>query len=96
MNETMNDDKSRICETKPTGENALKSPPVGPIPKNTENESDKPSPEDEATDLHMRWIRNRQCQRRIRDCAVRCSRIGRRPSRILPRKGAAGIRSRGG
>ncbi len=51
MNETMNDDKSRICETKPTGENALKSPSVGPIPKNTENESDKPSPGDETTDL---------------------------------------------
>lgn len=94
----MKDDSQiqKTLEPKPTEEGMHQSPLVGPIPKNTENESDKPSPENEATDLHMWWIRNRQCQRRIRDCAVRCSRIGRRPSRILPRKGAAGIRSRGG
>lgn len=48
----MNDNANqKTLESEPTEEGMHQSPPVGPIPKNTENESDKPSPEDEATDL---------------------------------------------
>lgn len=49
----MKDDSQiqKTLEPEPTEEGMHQSPPVGPIPKNTENESDKPSPEDEATDL---------------------------------------------
>lgn len=49
----MKDDSQiqKTLESEPTEEGMHQSPPVDPIPKNTENESDKPSPEDEATDL---------------------------------------------
>lgn len=49
----MKDDSQiqKTLEPEPTEEGMHQSPLVGPIPKNTENESDKPSPEDEATDL---------------------------------------------
>lgn len=48
MNDNVN---QKTLESEPTEEGIRQSPPVGPIPDNAKNESDKPSPEDEAADL---------------------------------------------
>ena len=41
----------KILESELTEEDKHQSPPVDPIPKNTENESDKPSPAADAADI---------------------------------------------